>query len=138
MKVGHLMYLTGMPKQVFDNLARRGHLDFLEKGVGEGVDRFTPVHALALAVFWSMRRLTVDAGGCSGMVEANWDRIARVASGQARPSDTEIGIQINSLGCLDDVAWPMPEGTAGRHIVKLSVNLAELNDDVSNAIKTIE
>jgi hypothetical protein len=126
-KLGHLLYLSGMNREAYNTLARRGHLDFLKENGLAGVDRFNHAHALAITAFTYLRRIGLEPSTIALAITESWWEIKRVVGLDAEPIKTGLcGVRINNLGITDTWGWRHPNGRDVEPIASASVNLVTL------------
>jgi hypothetical protein len=130
MKVGHLQYLSGIDVPQFDTLNRRGHVSFLTRDVGVGVNRFDEAHALALTVFAYLRRVGVQPASACVAVNDSWNDIRAVSGITDDAVGCDLcGSRINHLGINDTWGSQHPESRSGQDPVSsAAVNLRTLWD----------
>lgn len=145
MKPGHLLFLTGMNRETFNTLQRRGHLSFLDLHTGDNgegdqsVDRFRPWHALGLKAFGMLRAIGVSPDAAHTSVHDSWPDIIRVAGLlNEEPRSTLCGIRMNDIGVMDTWGWPHPKSKGGKPIATSHVDLTELWADLAKQIKQLK
>ncbi len=144
MKTGHLLYLTGMNREAFNTLRRRGHLAFLDKHTGDrgdgddSVDRFRPWHALGLLAFVTLQRLGVEPGRVAEAVDDSWPDIIRVAGLLPEPPRTHLcGTRVNDIGLLDTWGWPHSKSRGGKPMASIDVDLFQLWESLQRGLSEI-
>jgi hypothetical protein len=127
MKLGHLLFLSGLSRDAYNSLNRRGHLAFLQKHVGEGVDRYSEAHALGMAAFHYLRQLGLSPELAASAVHDSWPDIMRVAGLVDGPIKSKLcGGRINDLGIYDSWGWPHPKDNGEPPLASSAVDLEKL------------
>lgn len=129
MKTGHLLYLSGLNRDTYNALRRRGHLPFLEDTAFDAqiLDRFTEAHALALVAFSKLVRLGVAASVVAETVKASWPDIKRiVGQGNGELKSRYCGMRENDLGLMDHYGWPHPTDNDEEPVASAHVDLLKL------------
>lgn len=131
MKIGRLLFLSGMPRQAFDNFERRGHLAFLKKTRFEGVDRFEYAHALGLAAFWRFRIIGVDPHRISEILEYpdHWRAICAIAR-RDQVILRRIGIAFDEQGRVVLEGDRRSDCNISKDLAGVYVDLIELDADL--------
>lgn len=130
MKVGHLQFLSGIDTPQFDTLNRRGHVSFLARDVGIGVNRFNEAHALALTAFAYLRRGGTQPAVACEAVNESWQDIQIISGIQLGDVKSELcGIRINHLNIVDTWGYQHHGSRDGQEpILSNAVNLKMLWD----------
>ncbi len=139
MRIGHLLYLSGINRDTYNSLKRRGQLTFMDHRLGDDEKRgFTTAHALALVAFQTLRRNLVEVEGARVAVNDSWGDIVRtVGLMDETPKSHLCGIRINDIGVHDTWGWPHPKSKGGVPIASNSVDLAQLWEALQPEIATL-
>lgn len=141
MRIGHILHLSGMNRDTYNSLARRGHLSFMANRFGDNEDRgLTAAHALALVAFQTLRRLPLEVTGAEAAVSDSWSDIVRTAglSPEGAPKSHLCGVRINDIGVHDTWGWPHPKSKGGKPIADASVDLVQLWEGLQPAIALLK
>ena len=140
MRIGHILHLSGMNRDTYNSLARRGHLSFMANRFGDEEDRgLTAAHALALVAFQTLRRIQVEASAAHVGVSESWSDIVRTAGlSREAPKSHLCGVRINDIGVHDTWGWPHPNSKGGKPIADASVDLVRLWEDLQPAIALLD
>ncbi|KQS48248.1 MULTISPECIES: hypothetical protein [unclassified Sphingomonas] len=140
MRIGHILHLSGMNRDTYNSLARRGHLSFMANRFGDDEDRsLTAAHALALVAFQTLRSIPVEVSAAHEAVSESWSDIVRTTGlSQEAPKSHLCGVRINDIGVRDTWGWPHPKSKGGKPIADASVDLVQLWKGLQPAIALLD
>jgi hypothetical protein len=126
MRLGHILHLTGMNRDTYNSLSRRGHLAFMAKRV-DGAARFTEAHALALLAFRELRLISLEPHTASNAVGASWpDIVGMVGLSSRTPGSRYCGIRRNADGTFETLGWPDNPDGKNDPVSQAAVDMSQL------------
>ncbi len=141
MRVGHILHLSGLNRDTYNSLARRGHLSFMSHRFGdtERERGLTVAHALALVTFNTLRRIGLETAAAARAVDESWPDIVRTTGLNHEPRRSKFcGVRLNDIGVLDTWGWPHSASKGGAPVAHTSADLDQLWLDLQPAIAKLE